>query len=141
MEALQFGPLCIQETEQGIDFIAGVGASETCRINTDDVPTLMNFLKRHLEDSANRRSSWRLGLAALAGSEADTLEIDLVSGATKVPVGAIDISLTGMLLLSPESVGECGDRVEVQVRFQGMEDTLSGTIVRRDAATERFAIP
>ncbi len=140
MEALQFGSLSIQETDQGIDFIAGVGKSQTCRVNTDDVPTLMNFLKRHLEDSANRRSSWRLSLMALAGTEADTLEIRLLPHPDKISVVAMDISLTGMLLLASDSVGECGDSVEVQVAFQGVEVTLAGTIVRQDIETKRFAV-
>lgn len=134
LEALKFGWLSVEESENGIRF--GISGSTPAEIKTDEVPTLLGFLKQHLEDSANRRSSWRLTLSTLGGTEADQLQVS-VNG---VKAKAIDISITGLFVETEEPIGERGDSLDVAVAFEDEAVSLRATIVRQDASMRRIAI-
>ncbi len=139
MEALQFGPISIEESEDGIDFIPAAEFTGKTRIRTDDVPILMNFLKKHLEESANRRSSWRLSVTSLAGTDADGLRVAIGAHGKTVVAQVIDISLTGMLVQVEEPIGERGEVFDIGVEYGVYYETLVGTIVRQDDSMRRLA--
>jgi hypothetical protein len=140
MAKLQFGDMFFEETGDGVDIISAPNSPGRNTISTADVPMLMSFLKQHLEDSANRRSSWRLPLNTINGSDADRLNVSLQGPSETIEAKAIDISMTGMSLETREPVGERGDSLQVHVEFLGTCVTLSATIVRQDASMRRIGL-
>lgn len=138
MDALIFGSLSIEDAEEGIRIVP-VDASPAT-IKTAEVPLLLNFLKQHLEESANRRSSWRLPLSTLGGTRAEQLVVSLQRGGHEIDVGVIDLSITGSLVSTGHYVGESGDKVAVHLVLEDLEATLTGTIVRQDHDRQRVAI-
>lgn len=138
MEALKFGPLSIEETDSGVRFQLQWGPPADLAAN--DLPLLMDFLKQHLEVTANRRSSWRLPLNSLGGTEADNLVVTIHRGEYALAAKAMDISLTGMFVLTPEPIGERGDTVDVEVVFDGGRALLQGSIVRQDSSMRRVGL-
>lgn len=140
MEVLQFGNLSVRETEDGVSFDSADSLVDYSQVNTAEVPVLISFLKDHLKYAANRRSSWRLSLHQLVGTDADDLQVTISKGQQRIAAGVLDISLTGMFLELDEPVGERGDAVEIDVSLGQVGDFLSGVIVRLDPGMTRVAV-
>ena len=140
MKSLQFGNLRVEETDTGIDFHNLEGVASVSQINTEEIPVLMNFLKRHLADSANRRSSWRLDLAELPDSELETLAVHVVLDGESLPVEPQDISLTGIRVVAEAAIAERGDQIGVRVSLGDHSASLVGIVVRQDSDMKRVAI-
>mgnify|MGYP003150618930 FL=1 len=105
METIKFGDIAVSDKDTGIQFKVTLGS--TADIDTSDVPLLIDFLKQHLDESANRRSSWRHPLNSVRGTAADDLRVTVLSGESEQRVTAEDISLTGMFIESFNPIGEC----------------------------------
>lgn len=138
METIKFGDIAVSEKDAGIEF--KVTRGNTADISTSDIPVLIDFLKQHLDESANRRSSWRLPLASVRGTEADDLRVTIHSGDSEQRVTAEDISLTGMFVETFRPIGERGDSVNIDVEFAGFHAEMRGLIVRQDKAMTRCAL-
>ena len=140
MESLQFGSLRVEESDTGIELHSLEGVKSVCRINTDEVPVLMNFLKRHLAESANRRSSWRLELGQLPDAEVEKLSVVLTVNGEGVEVWPLDISLTGLRVASRTAIAERGDQIAVTITLGETTAELQGTVVRQDQDMRRVAL-
>ncbi|WP_235898534.1 PilZ domain-containing protein [Parahaliea maris] len=135
---MNFGDLAISEHEEGIEF--SIGQLSSADISSSDIPLLINFLKQHLNESANRRSSWRLPLTGLRNTEADHLRVTALGGDTEQAVTAIDISLTGIFIESSQPLGERGEDVYVRLELLGLAVEVRGLIVRQDKTMTRCAL-
>ncbi|GAB3270130.1 PilZ domain-containing protein [Parahaliea aestuarii] len=138
METIKFGHFAVSDRDAGIAFRINYG--ETADIETSDIPVLIDFLKKHLNESANRRSSWRLPLSSLRDTEADQLRITILSGEVEQVVTPIDISLTGMFIHAPLPVGETGEHIDLEIEFGGSRVELRGLIVRQDKSMTRCGL-
>lgn len=138
VETIKFGDIAVSEKDTGIEF--KVSRGNAADIGTSEVPLLIDFLKQHLDDSANRRSSWRLPLTSIRGTEADDLSVTVFYGQSEQRVTAKDISLTGMFIEAFHPIGERGDTVDLEITFAGFHANLRGLIVRQDKAMTRCAL-
>jgi|TARA_R100001509_G_scaffold165723_1_gene149264 hypothetical protein len=138
VETIKFGDIAVSDKDTGIQFKVTLGS--TADIDTSDVPLLIDFLKQHLDESANRRSSWRHPLNSVRGTAADDLRVTVLSGESEQRVTAEDISLTGMFIESFNPIGERGESVNVDIEFAGHYASLHGLIVRQDKAMTRCAL-
>lgn len=138
VETMNFGNLAISENEEGVEFC--IGQVSSADITSADIPLLINFLKQHLDESANRRSSWRLPLTGLRNTEADHLRVTALAGDTGEPVTAIDLSLTGIFIESAHPLGERGEDIQIRLEFLGIEVEVRGLIVRQDKSMTRCAL-
>jgi len=135
---MNLGDLAVSEKDEGIEF--RISQSTATDISTSDIPLLINFLKQHLDESANRRSSWRLPLTGLRNTEADYLRVTAIWDDDVETVTAIDLSLTGIFIESTRPLGERGDDVYLRIELAGMSAEVRGLIVRQDKTMTRCAL-
>ncbi|WP_187276378.1 PilZ domain-containing protein [Parahaliea maris] len=141
MEHLQFGKLRICDSALGIQLVPTETDNAVTQIDTADVPVLMAFLRRHLEHSANRRSSGRIHLAELAGSAADGLSVTLINNEGYVfATPVVNVSLTGLLLSAPTPPAKPGEMVDAIIALEDREVTLRGQVVRTEEAGQLIAL-
>lgn len=140
MDNLRLGDLIIQAGETGLSIRNSQSLTIPSEISLEDIPVLLDFMKSFLEESANRRSSFRLDLTELSLDDYQKLEVCVLTGRGQCRVRPLDISLTGMLLDAETYCGTEGEKVRVNIEFGSLRSVLSARVVRANESSRRIAL-
>jgi hypothetical protein len=140
MESLYFGELLIEETEVGLQFRTRWDRAPLAELDSKDVQIVLEFLKRHLAETANRRSSFRLDLGLMNQDEANRLSVTITHQGQQTRVRPLDISLTGLFLETDANLGELGAPVQAEICYGKHTVCLKATVVRHNESRRQFAL-
>jgi hypothetical protein len=139
MNNLRLGDLIIQAKEDGLSMRSSKSLSALGDVQLEDIPTLLEFMKSYLEESANRRSSFRLDLTELNLIDYQELRISLLTDQKEFAVRPLDISLTGVLVETNEYVDD-RETVQVNISYGGKRVSMNAKIVRSNESSRRIAL-
>ncbi len=130
MQFLTLGELSLVADEDGLSFVVGGEEGARVTITPRQVGQLEEFLR--LNATRERRIGFRVPFSPLKDEVRAGFHVQVQVRGRWVEVTPVDLSLTGILVQGKGLALPVHSQVDVQIKYQEIDCTLAGEVVRRD---------